>query len=477
MAVVLTVEHVRKALRDHRAGKSRYDLLDAAVRGLALRVGKSGCRWSLRLRWGDQQRRWDLGAVAERDHEGIVLQTARNWALEAKEQARRGIFPGPFLDRITGRTAPSASAARPRRPEMRWEAAVESFLDGLYNPKKPEAATHRPATRKDYASKLQTLELNRFRGRPVGAISREEIAEAVNTTCKRAYDMGCGSLRSLKSFYGWLRDPARARETGVTVSIADLRPPPRPRSEVGAPGLIFDPEIELRGKAPPEIEIGRLLAISRSGVLPEPVGLGFQLLLASVQRRRQTIGADSRRIFTFDEVPDERVWFVPPFFRKTRKKGSRSHLVPLVGFGVTAHDRLAELSAADGRPWLLPHRDRSIDAPAGVNLLNRWIERLPGISCSTHGGRYAFATYGPRDLSFARSEARLILDHSEGLESDDVTGQFYCNDPAIARKREMMSRWTAWLEHWCSEAIRKDGLLSDAAALRAALRAPNALDV
>jgi len=27
-------------------------------------------------------------------------------ALEAKEQARRGTFPGPFLDRLTGRTAP-----------------------------------------------------------------------------------------------------------------------------------------------------------------------------------------------------------------------------------------------------------------------------------------------------------------------------------------------------------------------------------
>jgi hypothetical protein len=75
---------------------------------------------------------------------------------------------------------------------------------------------------------------------PVEGIS-EEIAEAVNTTCKRAYDMGCGSLCSLKSFYGWFRDPARLRETGVTISIADLRPRPRPRSEVGAPGSIFDP--------------------------------------------------------------------------------------------------------------------------------------------------------------------------------------------------------------------------------------------
>jgi hypothetical protein len=108
---------------------------------------------------------------------------------------------------------------------LTWDLALERFLDGLYDRTKSEAATHRPATRKGYASKLQTVELNRFRGRPVATISREKIAEAVNATCARAYDMGRGSLRSLKSFYGWLRDPARVRETGVTISIADLRPP------------------------------------------------------------------------------------------------------------------------------------------------------------------------------------------------------------------------------------------------------------
>lgn len=44
---------------------------------------------------------------------------------------------------------------------------------------------------------------------------------------------------------------------------------------------------------------------------------------------------------------------------------------------------------------------------------------------------------------------------------DDVTGRYYSSDPAIARKREMMLAWTAWLEEWCAEAIRRDGLLSD----------------
>jgi hypothetical protein len=69
-------------------------------------------------------------------------------------------------------------------------------------------------------------------------------------------------------------------------------------------------------------------------------------------------------------------------------------------------------------------------------------------------------------MGFPRSEAKIILDHFEGIEPDDVTGRFYSADPAINRKCEIMEKWIAWLEHWCAEAIRKDGLLTDSMALR-----------
>jgi hypothetical protein len=60
---------------------------------------------------------------------------------------------------------------------------------------------------------------------------------------------------------------------------------------------------------------------------------------------------------------------------------------------------------------------------------------------------YAFPTYGPRGMDFARSEAKIILDHFAGIEPDDVTGRFYSADPAINRKCEIMEKWIAWLEH------------------------------
>jgi hypothetical protein len=53
------------------------------------------------------------------------------------------------------------------------------------------------------------------------------------------------------------------------------------------------------------------------------------------------------------------------------------------------------------------------------------------------------------------------LDHLEGTESDDVTGQFYSTNPAIARKRQMMSAWCAWLDDWAERAIKEDPRLLD----------------
>jgi hypothetical protein len=43
-------------------------------------------------------------------------------------------------------------------------------------------------------------------------------------------------------------------------------------------------------------------------------------------------------------------------------------------------------------------------------------------------------------MDFARSEAKIILDHFEGIEPDDVTGRFYSADPAINRKCEIMEK-------------------------------------
>jgi hypothetical protein len=226
--------------------------------------------------------------------------------------------------------------------------------------------------------------------------------------------------------------------------------------------------------APPEIELGRALAIARAGVLPDRVSLGLQLLLASIQRRRAVIGANRWRFKSYAETPDKEAWFVPPYYRKSgSKRGNRSHLVPLVGWGAEAVRKLDRLSdSVDGPGWLFPGRRTrgmiSEGVPAGhadVGLLNNYLSVLPGVDFSPQFVRYAFSTYGERDLGFRKSEAKVILDHMEGTEPDDVTGKFYSSDPAIGRKREMITLWAGRLDEWCAKAIAAGPVLSDREAL------------
>jgi hypothetical protein len=121
---------------------------------------------------------------------------------------------------------------------------------------------------------------------------------------------------------------------------------------------------------------------------------------------------------------------------------------------------------SDGdNPYLFPAvkpRNKAGDHQhADIEMLNRALESMPGIDFGPHGARYAFSTYGERDLGFAKSEAKLVLDHMEGTDPKDVTGQFYSSDPAIKRKREMLLAWTEWLDIQAAFAIAADPTLLD----------------
>jgi hypothetical protein len=242
-------------------------------------------------------------------------------------------------------------------------------------------------------------------------------------------------------------------------------------SEDGDPNRQFDPKRDLKKKSPPEIELGRALAIARSGALPDWASYGLQLLLASAQRRRQVIGASRFRFKDYEETPTEVAWFIPAFWRKTRKEGTeRAHLVPVMGWGAEAVrklDRLCDFEGSVG--WLFPALKGNGEGHQEINGFNKILDSLPGVNWSPHGGRYAFTDYGERDLGFSRatSESKIILDHTEGVEPNNVTGRFYRSDPAIARKREMMQLWVDWLDKWASIAIEDDPRLLDRDWLRA----------
>jgi hypothetical protein len=78
-----------------------------------------------------------------------------------------------------------------------------------------------------------------------------------------------------------------------------------------------------------------------------------------------------------------------------------------------------------------------------------------------HSWRKALASYGSKALGWTDDDAKLILDHLEGHEPNDVTAQFYNSNPAILRKRRMMTEWQTFLDRCEAEAIAADPVLKD----------------
>jgi hypothetical protein len=459
----ITQTTMNKALDDRDDGKS-YDVADGRVAGLELRVRPRSVRWSMRTALHGKRTRFDLGpAVAgEADVGGLSIKGARSRAARVAEMARNGHNPETFLAALASgvsmETQLKVEAARPK-PSWTWEAAKTAFLADVKR-------TRREDTHRDYKGKLQSAELSRFHGRLVNTITRNEMAVAIaEVHGRRKEAMAAGMVRVVKRMWTWLAEAPRQDDTNVPDGVmVKLAAPEKTRVEVGEP---VKPKSEQKkpeknaGRTPPPIEIGRVLAIARLGCLPERIGLGIQLLVGTVQRRRTVTGTNSA---DFQQVDDEVIWRVPPYFRKSgTKRGNRSHLVPCIGFAATVQERLERLADVDDTNWIFPagKTNRSDRPHAEAGLFNDYLEAMPGVSWSPHGARYAFATYGEGQLGFAQGEASLILDHLEGTEPDNVTSQFYSSDPQIGRKRAMMRAWVDWCEAQMAEALKTDKALLD----------------
>jgi integrase len=458
---IITQKTLAKAFRDHAAGQS-YDVADGRVAGLELRVRPRSVRWSMRTALHGKRTRYDLGpAVAgDADVDGLSVDGARSRASRVAEMARNGHNPAVFLAALASgvsmETQIRIETERPK-PSWSWETAKKNFLSEVKR-------ANREDTHRDYKGKLQSAELSRFDGRLVNTITRNEMAAAIAEVHARGKEaMAEGMVRVVRRFWNWLAESVRQDQMSVDDGVMlKLEAPPRTRIEIGEKA--FDPDEE-DGYTPTEIEIGRALAVARLGCLPERIGLGLSLMIGSVQRRRAVTGASRWRFKSYEDVEGEVAWYVPPYFRKSgTKRGKRSHLVPVVGFAATAQERLDKLSDFEGSEgWLFPAgvATRADRGHAESGLFNDWLAAIPGVEFSPHGARYAFATYGERDLGFAQGEGKLILDHLEGVEPTDVTGSFYSSDPQIGRKRAMMKSWTEWCDHWVAKAVADDRALLD----------------
>ncbi|WP_051380419.1 Arm DNA-binding domain-containing protein [Bradyrhizobium sp. WSM1743] len=479
----ITAKTVKAALQNREKGK-RTELTDSRCKGLQFRVTEDTAIWTVRARLFGKQRRWTIG------NSDVSPDDARERAGEVRAWCRRGSNPDKLVTQyMTGISIAKQihfSAERPAR-SWDWEEALDNFLDHISKNRAPE-------TYDDYARTLggrwrldpkkrhaHVPELSRFKGKRVNTIAREDIAECVADICKRAYAQGLHTLRILGSMWSFLGDDTRRRQTSVAANLLlRVKPPEKPQPVIVRPALsalqLFDNDQEdKRRDVPAPLELGRAVAIARSGALGERASLAVQLLAFSLQRRRAIIGSyamDYKIMAEWNDPEADIVWIIPPFMRKRsdKRRANFPHLVVLTGAGAKTVRRLDEIAMELEYPYHFPVRVRpgkkTKNPYADPSFVNHALQFMPGVDISPHACRRGFGTHGQRELGLSISDCKLILDHSEGAPPGDVTAERYALDPMLQKKKQIITLWTNWLELQVQAAIAADPGLLNAEALR-----------
>jgi hypothetical protein len=480
----ITSATVKSAVARAARGEA-YEQTDPRCSGLQMRVRGGEVTFTVRTRLFGRQKRWIIGNAETKP------EVARERAGEVKAWCRRDQDPEKLVTQyMTGISIAYQVRVAGERPppSWGWQKAVDKFMEHILS-------LRSTGTYDDYARTIggknrtkpdqrhaMVPELKRFLGRDVTAISREEIAETVADVCRRKHTLGVHLKSVLSSMWTFLGDDSRRRETSVPANLLlRLKPPEQPLVLRGDPatldvmGLFKDDTEDPRRDVPTPLTMGRALAITRSGGMKQPAARSVQLLAGSLQRRRAVIGGHRADFHTMGEWSDKSadiVWAIPPYMRKrsNKRRAHLNHDVVLVGWvAETVH----QLDCSADLGYYFPVRPTGGGRPknphADPGFINHALQYMPGVDMSCHSWRRGFASHGQRELGFSLADIKLILDHSEGAPSGDVTAGNYALDPMIAKKREIMVKWLDWLELQVEAAIAADPSLLDAEAVGEAI--------
>ncbi len=469
----ITKTTVLHALREAEAGR-KFERKDHEV-GLVLRCQGRSVRWSVKLSLGGRERRWDLGDATLHEPDWY-----RALAREVRALCKVGVNPEDFIRRKTSGVieGPEAIEARDQKAaSWTWEQCVDKFLEF-------KAATRAIATVDDYRGKLKNeREWAPLHGKLMSEIDDFDIQKALDRIIGRgAFGMAEGCFRVVRAMFSWAALPGQRKESGVAKHcLADVRPKDRPQITVEN----LD-EWEEHGQPvrPTYRELGRILAIAQSGVLPPALSLAIELTLRSVQRRSTVAPCSKSQMegILEAEAASQKMghlhwtaWVIPPYFMKGRKatKSEPSTLPHLVPIPSDLAFRLNEFHCENGgeTKWYFPAaRPRRQGQPLKYPFMNPstlshvflW---MPEVGCSPQDLRRAFASYGPQVLGIQEKQTQLILDHTEG-RGDNVTSKFYDYREHLSEKIEMMAKWNAWLDQLADEARAADSNLCDSNVLR-----------
>jgi hypothetical protein len=473
MGIKLTQDKVNKLVAECVKGLKPRDVIDDGCTGLILRLKPRGASWGLKVERGGTTYRLKLGTPAVLTHV-----QARSIVARAQGDLVTGSEP-IALDWLHKRLAelglaepPRPKGKPPKPPELvaelaadfgdlpfwTWEQAREAYLAEVKR-------TRRPDTWIDYRTVLHMKELaplaQTYR---VKRITRETLAGIVADVHATGRERQAEHLASvLRPMWNYLADDHVKRRSGVQTTMAGLKAPERsagvkPRANGKVPGSYI---------ATPQ-ETGYAIAVSRAGVIERSLGVSLELLIASGQRRRAIATALVDDFVSWEETPGWGVWSMGPLHRKTadRRQDKHRHCIPLPPALWELLQGQIERARAAGSPYLFPQiRARRKDGPTDGHLspaaINHRLLDL-GLRASPHDLRRGLTNTCQRKFRFQRSDVKMVIDHNEGIRSDDVLEGHYTEDDRLDLKAPLMERWCAWVDEQAAAVV-----LPDLAALRA----------
>ena len=466
----ITRATVAAALRNSMAGESQ-EITDQEVRGLMLRVGPKGSRWSFRVALRGKPKRWDLGNAELHEPDWY-----RKLAREAHDLCRRHIDPTEHIARGIGLGISPLGVSTEQAPTWTFEQAVEAFLA-------EKAVTRSTATLDDYRWKLvQEKAWKPLQSHPICQIDDADVQKVLNAIAARgAYTAAEGTYRVVRALFNWCAKPGQRKTSGVAKGlIADVRPPDRPH-------MTEERHLEQAARQPrlPTVEeLGRMMAVVRSRAMPLVLSTCIELILRTAVRRataapcsiQQIEEIDPKVLLKIQESGEWFAWVIPPYFMKGRKASHSQpstlpHLIPISGDMFTNLDRCRRLHRYAGSLFFPAARARRKGqtlkyAHIHPSTISHALLNIPSLDISPHDIRRAFATYGQQILGFSKEEVQIIVDHAEGRDTS-ILGRHYDYRDHLELKLKIMMAWNRWLDKLADEAIQKDPSLRDRMALRA----------
>jgi len=326
-------------------------------------------------------------------------------------------------------------------------------------------ARHRAEdTERSYRGFLEMPEMRALDDRRLPTITRDEIVNIVIDIHASGRESSAEAVvRVIRPCFNFFGEDGRRLRYGVQAGLlVGIKAPPRTNTDIDEDADSSDDPWSA-GYVPEISELGRIIAVSRSGIMTPVTGLATELTAWTVQRRRSI--ASARLQDFFDLGNGTGLWRVPAVSRKGGRSKKRPHTIPLpkpIWDCVLRAVAAAQARDKDTK-WLFPgarpRRAGGVVRHMHPSTLTHRFLDIPDCGASPHDVRRCMGTHGEALLGFSRTDTGAIMDHEEGGKASDkitsrtagtgthdVTGAHYSLHDGTHHTWPVMQAWADALQ-------------------------------